>query len=83
MQEQQPGNEKLPTLEEIGVLAHQLGVTFAVAQNGDWFDLDRFETPRLNGTYRTVQAGIDTAYDDLRRLETTQQAISEVNQHNS
>ena len=80
MREQQPG-ENLPTLEDIRTFAQQLKVTFTEAQNGEWFDLDRTETPQLMGTYRTTQSGIDNAYSDLRRLELTQQAITKHDQH--
>ena len=82
MQEIQRGNEERPTLQEVETLAHQLGVTYTGSNNGQWFDLDRTETPQLTGTYRTVQTGIDNAYGDLRRLQLTLQAITEGNQRN-
>jgi len=80
MQEQMPGSDNPPTLEEIEILAQRLGVTFTSTEGDEWFDLDRSEPPILQGMYRTTQHGIEVAYGALKRLELTQQAITESNQ---
>lgn len=80
MQEQIPESDNPPTLEDIERIARELGVTFTRTQGGEWFDLDRTESPVLEGMYRTTQYGINTAYGALIRLRMTQQAITESRQ---
>ena len=53
-----------PTLADIQRLARELGVRFT--ENRDTFDLDKRE-PRLSGTYRNNQAGINAAFSALVR----------------
>ena len=53
-----------PTIEDIQHLARQFGVRFTFHR--DSFDLDKRE-PRLSGTYRNNQAGINAAYSVLIR----------------
>ena len=53
-----------PTLADIQRLARELGVSFT--DNRDTFDLDKQE-PRLAGTYRNTQAGINAAFSTLVR----------------
>lgn len=55
---------QLPTLDDIKRLALEMGVTFTA--NRDSFDLDKQE-PRLVGTYRNTQAGINAAWNALVR----------------
>ena len=53
-----------PTLDDIKRLAREMGVRFT--DNRDSFDLDKRE-PRLTGTYRNNQAGINAAFSTLVR----------------
>ena len=53
-----------PTIEDIKRLARQFDVTFT--DNRDTFDLDKSE-PRISGTYRNNQAGINAAHNTLVR----------------
>jgi len=82
MQEQRPGSDTPPTLEDIEKLAQELHVTFTNTKGDEWFDLMREEAPVLEGMYRTNQYGIDAAYSALIRLRTTLQAV-ESHQHDT
>lgn len=52
------------TLDDVKELARQFGVHFT--PHGDSFDLDKRE-PRISGTYRNTQAGINAAFSTLVR----------------
>ena len=67
---------KTPTLSDIKSLAEQLGVTFSGSEQQSWFDLDRDESPSLNGTYQNTTLGIAAAYDDLERHQMTMRSVS-------
>ena len=68
MRDQQP--QSTITIEDVKKLARELAVKFTDGTVEGWFDLDKQEPLRLEGTYRSDnQAGINEAYGALVRYK--------------
>jgi len=65
-------SEQRVTLNDIEQKAAQMGITFAGGPT--WFDLDTKPGAQfgLHGTYQNNSAGIEAAYGDLVRHQTSQ-----------